>query len=134
MLFDGEIGDGGIFFPTTPWVDMNPWKRIWEEEVIKRRFRDWGWSLSHKDCGGRKFSPVFPAKQTAFVLWFNAAMGYGYGLLADRSVARIHWQHLPKGRIYLGAGRFVSYRKTELHYSGGYNKNAVLQLAGVTLL
>lgn len=130
MLFEGEMKNGEIFCPTTPWMSMESWCKIWEEGVIKRRFKEWGW-LIPENKESREFSPIL-VKNKAFVLWFNIAMGYGYARLKDGRVARIHWSNLPKGQICLEAGRFVSYQDVKLHYSS-HNNNAVWQLINVAL-
>src|SRR3989338_2256318 len=99
LLFEGMMNGNGVHCPEKPWMSFKPWGQLLEENVVKE----------------------------AFVIWYNVAMGIGYGILPDDKIAVIHWRQLPQNQLFLSPGSLISFQ------SEFYDKDGRLQLLGVKL-
>lgn len=135
LLFEGDVfSDGSVFLPETPWLDLKPWKEILENEIIRKALKSQGIKEALQ-CEKRSFSPLLlPSGKKAMVLWFNAAMGYGYAIINKngRTVysIRLHWSKIG-ARLFFRPGEIVSYDGINLHYSSHNGGKIIKQLVGV---
>ncbi|OGZ31694.1 MAG: hypothetical protein A3H02_01355 [Candidatus Niyogibacteria bacterium RIFCSPLOWO2_12_FULL_41_13] len=127
LLFEGMMNGNGVHCPEKPWMSFKPWGQLLEENVVKEVLIKQGFSSRFN--GEEKISFITDSKKKeAFVIWYNVAMGIGYGILPDDKIAVIHWRQLPQNQLFLSPGSLISFQ------SEFYDKDGRLQLLGVKLL